>query len=288
MESPEGVAAKRKVLVDVLTLCLQRSKVCEVVDPQTIRSVIESASTELWREGEFRLEYVWKILCQQPGLTAKEVAPPLLVFKAYETELGVRVRVPQALSALPRGEQVRLRDQLGIVKADFAKAIGELHALVQAEQQTAADSAAASDKAERLEHDKQPEAPSPGYGPRKPGKPGKPRRGLALALSGVAAVALAGSLYFGLRDTSKRTDLAETAPVLKLKDAVIDGTSLTAEINDPRWAPLTKPQREALANRVFDLVAARGIHAITLRDGSQHPKAVVSDSGGHRLTLVYP
>ena len=55
------------------------------------------AGGELWREGEFRLEYVWKILCQQPGLTAKEVAPPLLVFKAYEDELGVTVRVPQAL-----------------------------------------------------------------------------------------------------------------------------------------------------------------------------------------------
>src|SRR4051812_9629482 len=102
-------------------MCLERSKVCEVVDAQTIRSVLSTAGVEMWREGEFRLEYVWKILCQQPGLTAKEVAPPLLVFKAYEAELGVTVRVPQALSALPRGEQVRLRDELGISKEDFAK-----------------------------------------------------------------------------------------------------------------------------------------------------------------------
>ena len=83
----------------------------------------------MWREGEFRLDPVWKILIAQPGLSAEDVAPPLLVFKAYENELGVIVRMPQALSAIPRGEQVRLRDALGIQRADFAKAIDDMKAL---------------------------------------------------------------------------------------------------------------------------------------------------------------
>src|SRR5581483_1499256 len=127
MESPE-VALKRRVLVDALTMCLQRSKVCEKIDAATIRSVLENSS-DLWRSGEFHLETVWKILCNQPGLTAKEVAPPLLLFKAYENELGVVVRVPQALSALPRAEQVRLRDELGIPRTEFAGAIAQMQKL---------------------------------------------------------------------------------------------------------------------------------------------------------------
>src|SRR5215471_16463422 len=102
MEYPEGGAAKRRVLVDALTMVLERSKVAQHVDAQTVKSVLDMAGGELFREGEVRLEYVWKILCQQPGLSAKEVAPPMCVFKAYEEELGIAVRLPASLSAVPR------------------------------------------------------------------------------------------------------------------------------------------------------------------------------------------
>src|SRR6478672_5270567 len=102
MQSAEAVAAKRKILIDALTMCLSRSKVKEFVPLDTIRSILQSASGELWREGEFRLEMVWKILCQQPGISGQEVAPPLLVFKSFEQTLGVHVRMPQALTAIPR------------------------------------------------------------------------------------------------------------------------------------------------------------------------------------------
>src|SRR4051812_11618316 len=98
----EGAAAKRRVLVDALTMVLGRSEVGKHVDGPTMKSVLDMAGGELFREGEVRLEYVWKILCQQPGLSPKEVAPPMFVFKAYEEELGVAVRLPQALSAVPR------------------------------------------------------------------------------------------------------------------------------------------------------------------------------------------
>src|SRR5947209_2677680 len=152
MEQPGGVAAKRRVLVDALTMCLERSKVSEVVDAETLRTVLSSASGEMWREGEFRLDTVWKILTQQPGLSAKEVAPPLLVFKAYEEELGVAVRLPQALTAVPRSEQVRLRDELKISKADFAKALAELQTLAAAQEKEAV-------VVERVEKEKSTKAP---------------------------------------------------------------------------------------------------------------------------------
>jgi hypothetical protein len=293
MESPEGVAAKRRVLVDALTMCLQRSKVCEVVDAQTVRSVIESASTELWREGEFRLEYVWKILCQQPGLTAKEVAPPLLVFKAYETELGVNVRVPQALSALPRGEQVRLRDELGITKADFAKAIGELQALALAER-ARSEAAAPSAEMRRQESAKQQaatkekaaKADKPDSAGTRPVKPERKR--LAMALSGLAALALALGVFLGLRNTVSTVSLPEVAPLLQLADAVRDGSSLTARIADPKWDSLPKDARIRLAGQVFDVLAPKGIKTMTLVDANRHQKALVSDASTPRLIVVSP
>ena len=133
MESAEAVAAKRRVLIDALMMCLSKSRVMTVVDATTTRGVLDSASSEMWREGEFRLDPVWKILTAQPGLSAEDVAPPLLVFKAYEKELGVSVRVPQALTAIPRGEQIRLRDALGIERADFAKSIEEMRELAAVE-----------------------------------------------------------------------------------------------------------------------------------------------------------
>jgi hypothetical protein len=292
MESAEGVAAKRRVLVDALTMCLSRSKVCEVVDAQTVRSVIESASTELWREGEFRLEYVWKILCQQPGLTAKEVAPPLLVFKAYEAELGVAVRVPQALSALPRGEQVRLRDELGITKADFAKAIGELNALAQADRAKAEAEVVASGESKRQdsrsappEKDKREKPSTSGYAPVAP-KPERKR--LAIALSAVAAVALSLGVFFGLRNTVASVSLPEIAPLLQLSDAVRDGSALTARISDPKWDSLPREGREKLANQVFDVLVQKGVHTMTLVDGNQHQKALVSDAATPRLVVISP
>src|SRR5947208_2360855 len=117
--SPEEVAAKRRVLVGALTRCLELSRVKDIVPLDTIRSLLQSASGELWREGEFRLELVWKVLCQQPGLSPQEVAPPLLVFKSFETDLDVNVRLPPALSALPPGEQAKLRDQMPLTKDAF-------------------------------------------------------------------------------------------------------------------------------------------------------------------------
>src|SRR5262245_55083561 len=94
------VAAKRQALIDAVVLCLARSSVREKIPIESIRSILQSAAGELWREGEFRLELVWKLLTQQPGVSAMEVAPALLQFKTFEPELGVNVRVPQALSAI--------------------------------------------------------------------------------------------------------------------------------------------------------------------------------------------
>ena len=236
-------------------MCLARSKVKEVVPLDSIRSILESASGELWREGEFRLEMVWKILCQQPGLSAEHAAPPLLVFKSFEDALGVQVCLPDALSAIPRAEQAKLRAQLTITQDDFAQAIDEMHALAAAESQrqdvskavrAAADSAA-------------PAAPAAA-------KKANPRRKLlAAALTTVALAAMGGSLWFTLRDTSNSVDLADVAPILQLTDgkqveASLVGAHHRPPLGDHRRRRAATHRRAAVRARAEEGRALDGAH----------------------------
>ena len=286
MES-EAVAAKRRVLVDALMMCLSKSRVVEIASEATIRGVIGSASTEMWREGEFRLDPVWKILIAQPGLTAEDVAPPLLVFKAYENELGVVVRVPQALSAIPRGEQVRLRDKLGVQRADFAKAIEELKGLAAAEaatqsqQQAARTAEAATTRKEEAR--KQP----PSGANKRVAKPkAAPNKPLAIALGVGGVLALAFGVWFALRDTSSGFDLSDVSSTLQLMHGRAVGPTLTATIADPKWDSMSVPDRKKTAAAVMDVEAAKGIKALTLLDGSGHEAAAVHETPSGRIVMV--
>lgn len=280
MES-EGVAARRRVLVEALAMCLERSKVCEVVDAQTLRSVLTSAATEMWREGEFRLETAWKILCNQPGLSAKEVAPPLLVFKAYEDELGVQVRVPQALSALPRGEQVRLRDELGIKREDFAKSIDALKALNEHDQERERVQEIARAASEDAGD---PPAVAP---PPDEAQTARKRRRLAAVLGAFALVSVATSTFIVLRSSQRPADLDGFAKLLKLSAGTRTDQSLVARIDDPAWTRLTREEQQKLAEGLFDVAWAQGIRAMTLVAPDGRQRVIASDVGdGKRVVMV--
>jgi hypothetical protein len=285
MESPE-VAVKRRVLVDALSMCLERSKVCEKIDVATIRSVLEK-SPDLWREGELHLETVWKILCKQPGLTAKEVAPPLLLFKAYESELGVVVRVPQALSALPRSEQVRLRDELGIPRNVFADAIAKMQKLAATEAHRAQKEQAAERASRKME------ASAPGVTPAQAARPqaADQKKSVPLAVSlaaGMLMLALgSAAAWWQLRDTSAPLDLSEVTGILKLEKAVRQGRSLAAQIADPRWESLPKTDKEKLVGQVFEMEEKKGVQAMTLTDAAGRVRATAMVLGANRAISAH-
>src|SRR2546423_474312 len=130
--------SKGRVLVDALLLCLARSSVAKAIDVQTLRSVFESALGELWREGEFRLQPVWKILTSQPGVSSKELAPVMLVFKTLEERLMVQVRLPDPLASLPKSELLRLRDAIVVDADELGRAVAEIQAKAQVERNQAA------------------------------------------------------------------------------------------------------------------------------------------------------
>lgn len=283
MESAEAVTAKRRVLMDALMMCLEKSRVCEVVDGKTVRGVIDSAFGELWREGEFRLEPVWKLLIAQPGLSAEEVAPPLLVFKAYEKELGVQVRAPQALTAIPRGEQVKLRDQLGIQRADFQRAIDAMHALTaekeaeDAHRQVLREAEAEAGGEAAIATTRVPKAKQPGL---------RDRTMLALALCVLGLFAAALSIWLSARDTSATFDLNDVASSLQLSNGRTGGGSLTATIVDGRWDTMSLDEKKRAVNGVFDLEAAKGIRALTLLDGAGNSRALAGEGPDGRFVMI--
>lgn len=285
MESVEAVAAKRRVLIDALMMCLGKSRVVQVVDAKTVRGVIDSASGELWREGEFRLDPVWKLLINQPGLSAEEVAPPLLSFKAYEGELGVQVRLPQALSAIPRGEQVRLRDALGVQRQDFQRAIEEMRALV-------AQQALEEKKAQLLREAASTvdEPTASGDTTRQTGGAGgkatATQKRLAALLSLAAIVAISVGAWLGLRDTARGFDLGDVAGTLQLANGKAAGGSLTATIVDPKWDSASADERRKLASQLLDIEAAKGIKVLTLLDGSGATRALVTDGPDGRAVIL--
>jgi hypothetical protein len=286
MESPEAVAAKRRVLIDALMMCLGKSRVVAVVDAKTTRGVLDSASSEMWREGEFRLDPVWKILIAQPGLTPEDVAPPLLVFKAYEQELGVLVRIPQALSAIPRGEQVRLRDGLGIQRADFAAAIEEMRTLAATET-NARQAQNLARAAEANESRAEPRKSAAGKAVKAtPKQPKKPNKATAAALGAVALAAIVVGVWFGTRDTSSAFPLGDVAGTLQLSNGKAVGPSLTATISDPKWDSMSREDRKKAASAVMDVEAGKGIHSLVMLDDGGKMRAMVTETPGGRNVII--
>jgi hypothetical protein len=285
-----GVAAKRRVLVDALTMCLSRSKVSAVVNADTLRSVLNSASGDMWREGEFRLDTVWKILTQQPGLSAAEVAPPLLVFKAYEDALGVSVRLPQALTSIPRNEQLRLRDELNITKDDFAKQVNELADLARTEQDAKAkEHAAAVEEFKTSKSTANKPAPAqiatPSAGHKQARKPMS--KGVAAGIMGVALLVCGGALFFTFRSNAEPVDFADVASMLKIEQGEHVGTTWSGVINDPKWEKLTRPERQTLAATLFDHEVDKGVVSLTLRDSHGEVRVTATNLGGAKMVSAH-
>ncbi len=272
---PNEALLKRRQLVEVLVFCLRKSKVAETVKAETLRSLFESALGELWREGEFRLETVWKVLCQQPGLTAAEVAPPLLAYKSFEAELGVRVRLPEALASIPKTEQGRLRDTLPIAKEELQALLKEVADTVSAGELGNTE-ALARQTAQDLRTVALPVKSASRVSPV-----------WALLLVALAIAGGVGVAYWRTSKPVETFDLSDLADILRLDSGKRVDRSLTAEITDPRWNNLKKEEQQRLAGEMLDREAKKGIDAITLVDSKSQVRAVLSRQKGQQILVVY-
>jgi hypothetical protein len=281
-------ATKGRVLVDALLVCLERSKVAQAVDAQTLRGVIESALGELWREGEFRLQTVWKILTNQPGLTAKDVAPPMILFKMLETQLAVVVRLPDALTAVPKSDHARLLGELGVSAEEMAAAVAELQAKATAEAAAAAEAvaqAAAAAQAARAAPAPQPAKPQVSY-QAMPVERASRRKRLAVAFFGVAVLAFAGAMWLTFADTSSSVETTDVSSILQLSGARRANAALSARITDPRWPGMLRDEQRRVAEQLFDQEVQKGVRSMTLTDGDGRLRVIATEAGGHRSVLV--
>jgi len=292
MQWPEGVAARRRVLVASLVHCLVRSKVCEAVDATTIQSVLNTAAAELWREGEFRLEYVWRMLCQQPELSPQLVAPPLLAFKSVEELLGVQVRLPPALVGLPRSEQLRLLEEL---QFDLPAFEAQLQTLLEVE--VATEVAEAKDKkgqiaqaqADATRKDEPAAPPQNQHGSAvTPVVQARRRRRWALGLSVLALLSSATAVTLVLLDQPASFSTADSDGLLRLTKGRREGKTMVAELADPRWEPLSRDEQQKLVDRLLDLELPKGIFSITLTDATGRARAVAGEVDGSRSVMILP
>jgi hypothetical protein len=128
-QRPPPVRTKRKVVVDLLCLCIERSALTRALSVETVRHVVESALGEIYREGEFRLEPLWAILAREPGVQARDAAAALLAFKALEVEAELRIRLPNEVAALPEEERHALRGEITLPSARVRALTDELRAV---------------------------------------------------------------------------------------------------------------------------------------------------------------
>jgi hypothetical protein len=129
------VRPKKKIVVDLLCLCVEHSRLVERLAVDTVRYVVDSALGEMYREGEFRLEPLWAILAKEPGITTEMSAAPLLAFKALDEQANLRVRLPADVLALAPLRASELGREVLLPAARLSALLEELRA---ADQNTAA------------------------------------------------------------------------------------------------------------------------------------------------------
>lgn len=287
MENLSPRLAQRRVLIDALMVCLERSKVCQVIEPRTIRFVLDSARGVLATDGEFRLDPVWKILCQQPELSARDAAAPLLVFKSYQELLGVRVALPEELALIPEEEQQVLRGQIDLSRADFERALGHVK-----DRPVEREALPDEDTGVR-QRPTGPEMPAaPTYSDKfstvgQSKTAGAKSKTLAVVLGVLALVAVGIGVLLTLPTTPGTFDLSRVSGMLMDTEGRRIDASLTARIVDPKWEGMKPEDQRKLAEDIFELLIPRGIQAMTLIDRSGYVRVQAVDVGGNRRVHVH-
>ena len=272
------VTARRKILVEAMTMCLERSKVREVVDGATIRSVLSSAINEMWRGGELNVEVLWKILRQQPELSEEEAALPLLTLSTYQQRLGLRIKLPDSLAEVPQEQCLLLRDGVGLTEASLDKAVEQLRAL-EVEEDSRRESARLVDQASA--------APITGPKPKLPSRRGTSALvGIVVAIVGLAVSGF--SLYFFvLRDTGNVVELSHVSDVVPLTEGRRAQGSLAARIADPTWETLSKDEKQKRARKLFERLSTMSLQIITLTDESGRTRVVITALGGEPDVQIF-
>ncbi len=266
---------KRRVVVGAIELCLARSEVVKVVEPGTVEIYFQSHPEEVWGASEVRLQPVWNVLIGQPGLTSKEVAPPLMVLKSFEHVLGMFVQLPPELGDVPASELANWRDALGLSEGEFSQEIGKLESSAAQAVASAPPAPVAAPRISRAEEKRKEE-----------GRGKRNQAILAVVLALVALGGVAGSLAYTFRQTAQTFNLGEISSLVELSNARRQDTGLVAVITDAKWETFDAAKQREVAEQVFGKLGEQGLKSMTLLDGQGKVRVQGMEMNGDRHVSV--
>lgn len=273
-------SSRRRLMLELLSGCIEKSKVRDIVGMETVRFVLESSVAPKWRgQGDFELDAIWKILSKEPGLSQQEAALPLLIFSTYELDVEVKIKLPDELASVAFEERMLLREGLGFGADELEKAVERIQAV-------AAEEEAERDKAKILN-----QATSQSDAPLVPKKRKKGRTATIIGgvIASVIAIGLAiGAVLIILSDGTSAFPVDDVSDLLVLQNGRRVGPAMVAVVNDPRWDQLSKPDRKQLAHDLFERESPKGIEVMNLVDDTRRTLAYVSAPGGAAVTVTLP
>ena len=282
--------ASVRVPLEALILSFSHSRAKALVGTDALRSVLKGQYRELVHDGGFDLEPVWQLLAQQPGFDPDHVRPALARFKSWEPQLGVAVRMPEAMAGLTELEINELAAHVQVPAHERKRVLGG--ALVQSDDPALAGVDLAGDEPERRPPVARPEPESPlpqtTRTPRLRRLSARQRRNLEIAamVVGLLGFSLAGlQLQRSCSTTSWEDVSTRFAGDIPIQSAERQGPEVSGELRDARWLALSPAVRTAQMKAALEALP-RDVQAFFVRDRDRRVRAVARWFGQPRQVQV--
>ncbi len=252
---PMTAAPSKNTLVEVVVAALSTTRLRDI-GLGALKGVLASDPRLSILDGAIDLQPVWDVLEAQPGFDAEIAGPPLCFVKTIEDKLGVEVRLPATLAALPAGEVRSVASRCRPPREEIERILG-------------------GGEPERRART----APIAVEGP-----PAPPRPTGRLITTVLAAVVAAASLIFlvvylagNMQQTPslRNLDPAEFSGDIPLAGARMWGTEVHATLADPAWMRQPEASRRKQLEQALDRLAARKLTTLIIEDESKRPRASV-------------
>ncbi|MCP4446253.1 MAG: hypothetical protein GY811_13050 [Myxococcales bacterium] len=237
-------------MLDSITLVFSHSELKDVVGTDALKSVLSGQYSDLVADGTLHLQVVWNLLADQPDFVAGDALAPFSVLKTWESELGLEVALPQALSEYSATELIVQASHCPIPKALKARA-----------------------RARKTTAEMEANVPSP----KRTSEPSSRKPAVEVALAAVAVLGLAYggySLYLTMGgpefSTVQTADIDGDLPVAKAKQL---GEELSLLILDDTWYDLPEMLRDESLRTTLTNMGAKKVTSIVVQDSSSAVRA---------------
>lgn len=254
-------APGQKEHVEALVLAFSNSRAKSLVGTDALRTVVSGQYRELLQDGKLNLEGVWGLLESQPGFDPELVKPPLARFKLWESDLGIDIVLPQAMSQLAALEVRSLADRCRVPEAELDKVLARGR---YTEQERAARAARVAEADGQISEPKSDE-------PRQ-------SRPVLLIVAIVVALASFGVTGFFLWKAFSRPPpdkIATTfAPKIPLAKAERSGVDVGATLKDEAWLSKPADEKRSAMTEAIETLKREGVRTFYIRDKNGKVRAM--------------